>query len=111
MTHRVRGPRNLGLLLQVSLRSDALRHTPRPVGASLLANARVRECGGSFIVDAWSCKVGNNARRFTPPKGTTVPPNVPSPPPSSDPLLEVRRLTRLDQSGANQLLKPTDFTL
>gem|GEM_PF-97331 len=62
-------------------------------------------------MDAWYCKVGNNARRFTPPKGTTVPPNVPSPPPSSDPLLEVRRLTRLDQSGANQLLKPSDFTL
>lgn len=37
--------------------------------------------------------------------------SVPSPHPPSEPLLEVRRLTRLDQSGANQLLKPTDFTL
>jgi putative ABC transport system ATP-binding protein len=45
------------------------------------------------------------------PKGTTVPSSVPSPYPSSEPLLEVRRLTRLDQSGANQLLTPTDFVL
>lgn len=40
-----------------------------------------------------------------------MPSIVPSPHPPSEPLLEVRRLTRLDQNGADQLLKPTDFTL
>ncbi|MFK3974259.1 ATP-binding cassette domain-containing protein [Pseudomonas sp. NPDC087358] len=36
---------------------------------------------------------------------------MPSSAASSQPLLEVRHLSRLDQTGANQLLKPTDFSL
>nr|GFC71366.1 hypothetical protein [Tanacetum cinerariifolium] len=77
-------------------------------------NARMRECANAEVHSSWmpgtakwAIMHGVSAR----PKGTTVPSSVSSPPPSSEPLLEVRRLTRLDQNGANELLKPTDFTL